>query len=385
MREEPARSAMGEPLPGLRVAVVSGHLGEVGGGARAPMLLAERLSGLGAAVTSFVSSPPQVGTRARLESKGIRVVSPFRYLSQRMWLTRYGVPLRVLAERVAWAGRYSPFDLVVCVGLSQSMRAVLDRGAERGAAVCVWETTEALPVSNFLELESARYLDRIDALVVPSATIEANARASYGFTGRIERLPFWVDPAPPSRPPAVETPRHLLFVGRLCQEKGVYDLIDAFEKLKRSRPDATLTIAGEGELHEVQSRARAGVRVLGCVPTEAFESLFSAADVLVLPSHHEGYPLTPLEACARSLPVVVTRVGSLPEIFDGRPCAVLVGPCDPAALASALEVALDPDRYTARAADALLLFNEVSAPEVIDGMLVHMVDRVTGLPAHAAA
>jgi len=60
-------------------------------------------------------------------------------------------------------------------------------------------------------------------------------------------------------------------------------------------------------------------------------------DALVMPSWHEGLPYVLLEAMSLEVPIVATRVGGLAEVLDGRECALLVPPRDPAALASALE------------------------------------------------
>lgn len=56
----------------------------------------------------------------------------------------------------------------------------------------------------------------------------------------------------------------------------------------------------------------------------------------MLPSLHDGYPLSLLEACARRTPVIATTVGSIPELFDGRACALLVRPRDTTDLSQAM-------------------------------------------------
>ena len=69
------------------------------------------------------------------------------------------------------------------------------------------------------------------------------------------------------------------------------------------------------------------------------------ADILVLPSYSEGFPMAVLEAMAAGLALVVTRVGALPEILEPGTHAIFVGTGDPSALAAALlELAADGPR-----------------------------------------
>jgi glycosyltransferase involved in cell wall biosynthesis len=72
-------------------------------------------------------------------------------------------------------------------------------------------------------------------------------------------------------------------------------------------------------------------------------SLYRQASVVVVPSTHEGFGLTALEAMASAAPVVATAVGNLPDLLGDA--GALVAPGDPAALAQALdEVLTDPVR-----------------------------------------
>lgn len=116
----------------------------------------------------------------------------------------------------------------------------------------------------------------------------------------------------------------ILSLGRLERAKGVFELIEAFALLRREHVCAVLTLGGEGDFHAVRQRL-AELNVEGCVELPGWvvgarkEALLRSADAFVLPSHAEGLPVSMLEAMAYGIPVVVSRVGSVPEVVaDGE-------------------------------------------------------------------
>lgn len=115
----------------------------------------------------------------------------------------------------------------------------------------------------------------------------------------------------------------VVYAGRLVQEKRVDVLIDAFVRLLRERPTARLFIAGEGpdqaRLHgQVVTQRVDRVRFLGLLPKADVHRLLAGADLLVLPSRFEGFPMVALEALAYGVPVVASDVGGIREMLgDG--------------------------------------------------------------------
>lgn len=99
-----------------------------------------------------------------------------------------------------------------------------------------------------------------------------------------------------------ENQKVVLFVGRLVAKKGIDRVVRAFEPLSSS--GALLAVAGDGPMATVLDRPF--VRHLGRVPAERMQDVYAAADVLVLPSRGEGFPLTVQEARMTGLPVVVS-------------------------------------------------------------------------------
>lgn len=115
----------------------------------------------------------------------------------------------------------------------------------------------------------------------------------------------------------------VVYAGRLVQEKRVDVLIDAFARLLRERPTARLYIAGEGPDHarlrqQVTTQRVDRVQFLGLLPKSEVHRLLAGADLLVLPSRFEGFPMVALEALAYGVPVVASDVGGIREILhDG--------------------------------------------------------------------
>ena len=145
------------------------------------------------------------------------------------------------------------------------------------------------------------------------------------------------------------------WVGRLIPVKGA----DVFIRAARTLDihNVTFSIVGDGaERARLESLAREEgtadrVRFHGTVPEAA--RYLSAFDVFVLSSRSEGTPVTLLEALAAKVPVVVTKVGGVPDVVgDGE--AVLVPKEDPPALAQGIRsVLMDPQGAAARANAAL--------------------------------
>jgi glycosyltransferase involved in cell wall biosynthesis len=123
-------------------------------------------------------------------------------------------------------------------------------------------------------------------------------------------------------------------IGRFDHEKGYDLLLDAMPVL-RSAPcwsKLKLVWVGNGPLlpRALQlARLVAGDRVLLLGERHDIADLLDAADLLVHPSRCEGLPLAVLEAMAKSLPVIATSVGGIPEALDGKGILLPDPACDP--------------------------------------------------------
>lgn len=136
----------------------------------------------------------------------------------------------------------------------------------------------------------------------------------------------------------------IVAVGNLYPVKGHAVLLEALAMLA-DRDGWQLAIAGRGE-EEVRLRAQSAtaglesrVHILGF--RDDIPDILAAGDIFVMPSLSEGLPLALVEAMSFGLPVVVSRVGGIPEVVTNDVEALLVPPSDARALANALERLID--------------------------------------------
>ncbi len=175
--------------------------------------------------------------------------------------------------------------------------------------------------------------------------------------------------------PLGETPI-ALFLGRIGDRKGSFDLLRAFALVQRELPQARLIFGGDGEVEKLLAEVKvlgleSAVSYAGWVGAEQKERLFRDAWVFALPSYHEGLPMAILEAMARGRSVVSCPVGGIAEAVEDGKTGGLVAPGDAAALAEALKRVLsDREWATAQGAAGRALFvtkfsNEANLPRLI--------------------
>jgi glycosyltransferase involved in cell wall biosynthesis len=153
----------------------------------------------------------------------------------------------------------------------------------------------------------------------------------------------------------------LIFVGRLSPEKGLSHLVRAL-----SGSNIQLRILGDGpERAALESQASPNIIFEGLVSPERVREAMRMAKILVLPSiSYDNMPVCVVEAFASGLPVIATRLGSLPEIVADGVTGRLVAPADAAALReTATELLSDPQRLTAMSIAARRRYESHYSPE----------------------
>jgi len=140
-----------------------------------------------------------------------------------------------------------------------------------------------------------------------------------------------------------------VFLGRIGQRKGAFDLINAFASLPdKQKTSSKLALAGDGEGEKARSLVESlnltdYITIFDWINQEQRDALLAKADVFVLPSYNEGLPMALLEAMSWGLPVITTPVGGIPEIVTNTQNGVLVQPGDIQQLSKAMQSLIEDE------------------------------------------
>ena len=217
---------------------------------------------------------------------------------------------------------------------------------------------------------------------------------------RVEVVPNGLDPRPYAPPAHFEGPPMIGFVARLCRDKGLDTLVDAFVLLKRRSEHGALRLVAVGTTlarDEVPLAAlRAKLRAAGLEDAAEFRANVSfeeKLDVLrrstvfsVPATYGESFGLYLVEAWAMGLPVVQPAHAAFPELIEATLGGLLVKPDDADALAHGLH-ALLTDRARARrlGENGRRAVHERFGAEPMARAVARAAERVARMPAPAAA
>ncbi len=132
-------------------------------------------------------------------------------------------------------------------------------------------------------------------------------------------------------PPVPDVSR-IVCVGRLCEQKGQFLLLDAMRSLLDESTDFELVFGGDGPMRADIERLveRYGltsrVRITGWISSEEVRNEITRSRALVLPSFAEGLPVVIMEAMALRRPVISTYVAGIPELVIPGETGWLVSP-----------------------------------------------------------
>ena len=173
--------------------------------------------------------------------------------------------------------------------------------------------------------------------------------------------------------PKADDATDIVYVGEFSHIKGADLLIDAVARLHADGKPVTLTLAGDGE---EMAALKAQVERLGLTQSVRFTGHvkarygFSKGRLLVVPSRGDSMPYVVIEAGAAGIPMVAANVGGIPEIF-GVCNDALFAPNIPAAIADAIQIAMEDTNAAAERAKALRerIFLHFSQKAMVEGVL----------------
>jgi len=404
----------------VNILVLTSAYPKFDGDATAPFMgsITEHVAGLGHTVHVVL---PQHAEWARPAVEGRIHYHPYRYSPFRSWTPwgfaqslEGGVKLRrrlyALAPGVFASARHAcrkltaaeRFDVVhahwavpngfIAAGLCASRRIPLVLTLH-GSDVSV---SEKKPW--FARL-ARRAFDQAGVVTAPSDDLLSRA-ARLGASGDLELVPWGADPErfrPDPEAGHRMRRRHgvadddvlLVGVGRFVRWKGFDVLLSSIAVARQQVPGLRLILVGDGDVrgdlerHVSKLGIGDAVAFAGMAERDDVRAYLSAADIVAVPSVHangfvDGQPTVALEAMAAARPLIVTRVGGLPDLVQREENGLVVEEQDPGALAEAIvDLARDPGR---RAAMGLAGRERVQRElnwDVVAERLVAIYERVT--------
>lgn len=160
-----------------------------------------------------------------------------------------------------------------------------------------------------------------------------------------------------------------IFLGRVGDRKGTFDLIKAFAIVRKSI-DCELWIAGDGEIDTAKSLASQSgisdsVTFFGWIDSAKRNELLSESNIYVLPSYNEGQPMSIAEAMSAGLPIISTLIGGIPDQVSEGVEGYLIKPGDIDSLAERMvRLASDNSLREQMGQRATTKFNEAFSPTI---------------------
>ncbi len=116
----------------------------------------------------------------------------------------------------------------------------------------------------------------------------------------------------------------ILFAGRLSQEKGVMELPEIYTIVKKYIPNIQIVIAGTGPAEKEIRKALPEATFLGWVDHTDLPAIYSAADLLILPSKFDTFSCVVLESLSCGLPVIAYKSKGPKDIIQDENCGYIV-------------------------------------------------------------
>ncbi|MEO6348103.1 MAG: glycosyltransferase family 4 protein [Aquaticitalea sp.] len=148
-----------------------------------------------------------------------------------------------------------------------------------------------------------------------------------------------------------ETEIVFIFVGRLVTDKGINELVNAFDELSKTDKNCKLLLVGPKEdnldplLPETENLILNNKHILEVGTIKDIRPYVCISHVLVFPSYREGFPNVVLQASCMDLPCIVTDINGCNEIIEHNVNGLIIPAKDQKSLLGAMQFMLDhPER-----------------------------------------
>lgn len=182
------------------------------------------------------------------------------------------------------------------------------------------------------------------------------------------------------------------FVGRLTRDKGVPELVQAFDEILARLPEARLLLVGwfdesaDALSAAFRKRIDAHPRIVRTGFVHDTAAWYRAMDVLVLPTWREGFPNVALEAAASGIPVVTTRATGACDAVLPEVTGILIPAGDAGAIAeSVLKLLSNPQRRLFMGVTARAWVLDCFTQDRVLGRTVELYRTMVRQPARSAA
>lgn len=188
------------------------------------------------------------------------------------------------------------------------------------------------PVSeNIFQMEKS-IIEQAEAVSAVSKYVAVQSAKCFGYEGSIEVLYNGIELNGIAPDLSAKDPNLVVFAGTLTENKGIYQLMKAWEIVHAEMPDARLAVVGKGPVAKVQSRlsgaALSSVTFHGHQKRTELFKIFEQAAIGVFPSFAESFGLVPIEAMERGMAVIYTKRTAGPEVIEDGVDGLLVEPSD---------------------------------------------------------
>ncbi|MBS1604114.1 MAG: glycosyltransferase family 4 protein [Bacteroidetes bacterium] len=222
-----------------------------------------------------------------------------------------------------------------------------------------------------VSFEKANAAKMYSHLIAPSSFIRQNC-IGEGIAGEmIEQIPYpYKKQVRPSALPQRPTV-NIVYSGRLTKVKGVHLLGELMQPLMSADLNIVLHILGDGPLKDslMKSQALSGPNVVfhGWLDQSGVQEIYEDADIVLIPSiYPDNFPIVCIEALCFGKPVIVFKVGGLPEMISDGINGFVIAPGDLKAMRErVLQLVVDKDKRRAMGAEGRRIYEEKFREEVV--------------------